>query len=726
MSVEQDIFLIGVTGSRKNITRMLNAAIRNVAGGDPITEGDDIDTINLKLDYFTGREGHNIGIFDLLDEECMKDDAVIARKEAFYNKVKACANCPFDCPNSKLKSEAQPLEYGSKEMEEYCPWPDPYDAEDSPTEPSRYIELVRVEEGEQGYTAKFSWYLYECYGPSDWADWEDIARLYDCRVFVDDNYYRNGQFIRFESATIYEPDGKEHRYGSGSTREEYDEFMDKLAELYPERYIPIRERYLEEKEAEKMRGLKEEEDEKERQRLEEEHQIKLNQTVWSRFASWEEDGVKAIRRVYDGLLWDMRNYRLSVVGSYFISDEEILNVLKVRAEKWKGVNDEFAGCYEELIRSFNEYCDTKKECKYDCVWDFCEGLARVCKDKKYGFIDTSGREVVPCKYDDARDFREGMAYVKLQSDKTITFNTGWTEPEGCLCGYIDKTGREVIPCQYRQGWDFSDGLAKVSLGIWDPDMPEPDVPFYLPSDIKWFFIDKTGAVVLEDAEDIDCFFDGLSRISRNGKTGFVDRNGHEVIPCKYDGAHQFCEGMTIVREDHLLPEDEQTEDMDFYSTEGFIDKVGREVVPCGKYDDLEEYHEGLARVSRDGKAGFVDKNGYEVIPCEYDWAHDFQEGLALAKKDGEECYIDKDRRVVLKLAELGVLSAWDFSDGLAAVICEPGGKRGYINKAGQLVIPCKYDEVHDFRDGLAMVKENSTWGFIDKTGQMVLPRMYNE
>ena len=46
MSVEQDIFLIGVTGSRKNITRMLNAAIRNVAAGDPIVESDDIETTN--------------------------------------------------------------------------------------------------------------------------------------------------------------------------------------------------------------------------------------------------------------------------------------------------------------------------------------------------------------------------------------------------------------------------------------------------------------------------------------------------------------------------------------------------------------------------------------------------------------------------------------------------------------------------------------------------------
>lgn len=345
MSVEQDIFLIGVTGSRKNITRMLNAAIRNVAAGDPIVESDDIEAVNLKLNYFTGREGHNIGIFDLLDEECMKDEAVIGKKEAFYYRVKACANCPFDCPNSKLKSDVQPLEYGSKEMEEYCPWPDPYYAEDAPTEPNRYIEIVRVEEGEKDYTAKFSWYLYECYGPHDWGDWEDIARLYDCRVFVDDNYYRDGAFMGFECATIYEPgSGKKLLYEAGETVKERDDFMHKLSELYPERYSPILEKYLKEKE-----------DEQERQHLEEERHIKLHYTVWKRFASWEEDGIKAIKGVYDGLLEDSLRYPNS------LSAQDILMVLKIRAEKWNGVNDEYASCYENLVLSFNDDYEQKRQ-----------------------------------------------------------------------------------------------------------------------------------------------------------------------------------------------------------------------------------------------------------------------------------------------------------------------------------------------------------------------------
>ena len=94
------------------------------------------------------------------------------------------------------------------------------------------------------------------------------------------------------------------------------------------------------------RYLKEKEDEEERQRLEEERHINLNRVAWKRFASWEEEGINAIRGVYDGLL----------DAPHIIPAEEVLNVLKVRAEKWKGISDEFAECYEELILRFNEYC----------------------------------------------------------------------------------------------------------------------------------------------------------------------------------------------------------------------------------------------------------------------------------------------------------------------------------------------------------------------------------
>ena len=56
----------------------------------------------------------------------------------------------------------------------------------------------------------------------------------------------------------------------------------------------------------------------------------------------------------------------------------------------------------------------------------------VCREDKYGYIDKTGREVIPCKYDDANVFSEGLAKVKKSGKR----------------GFIDKTGREVVPFIY--------------------------------------------------------------------------------------------------------------------------------------------------------------------------------------------------------------------------------------------------------------------------------------
>ena len=100
--------------------------------------------------------------------------------------------------------------------------------------------------------------------------------------------------------------------------------------------------------------------------------------------------------------------------------------------------------------------------RYDFAGDFSEGFAEVKLNGKYGFIDKTGREVIPCKYDDAESFHEGFAAVKLNGKY----------------GFIDKTGREVIPCKYDYTFKFSEGFAAVELNG------------------KYGFIDKKGKPLL--------------------------------------------------------------------------------------------------------------------------------------------------------------------------------------------------------------------------------------
>jgi hypothetical protein len=57
---------------------------------------------------------------------------------------------------------------------------------------------------------------------------------------------------------------------------------------------------------------------------------------------------------------------------------------------------------------------------------------------------------------------------------------------------------------------------------------------------------------------------------------------------------------------------------------------------------------------------------------------------------------------------------------------EVGGKWGFIDKAGKMVIPPKYNGAWKFSEGLAAVLtgDEKPWGFIDKTGNMVIPSQF--
>ena len=323
----------------------------------------------------------------------------------------------------------------------------------------------------------------------------------------------------------------------------------------------------------------------------------------------------------------------------------------------------------------------QKRCIYfpDSVKSFNNGLARVEKDKKYGFVDTTGTLVIPCQWDDAGSFSEGLAQV---------------EKDG-KCGYIDTTGKLVIPCQWEYASSFSEGLAAVS------------------KDGKYGFVDTTGKLV------IPCqwryaygFSEGLAAVlNTNGKYGFVDTTGKLVIPCKWDNAYEFSEGLAYV----------WTGSFRDYKC-GYIDTTGKLVIPC-QWDSAYSFSDGLAEVKKDGKWGFIDTTGKLVIPYQWISVDSFSNGVAKvctssrSRGPGNDqyTYIDTTGKRVTPDAWY---YAYSFSEGLAAV--EDFGKWGFIDTTGKLVIPYQWDEAESFSEGLAWVKKDGKYDIIDTNGNSIL------
>lgn len=305
--------------------------------------------------------------------------------------------------------------------------------------------------------------------------------------------------------------------------------------------------------------------------------------------------------------------------------------------------------------------------KYDAVLgNFSDGLLPVTKNKKLGYINAEGEEVIPCtkKYyiepgmDDGivkyGNFHDGLAQVY-----SFEGESGAIEFQGAKnikIGYMNKLGETVIPAIYDYADDFSEGKA------------------YVRSNDFQGFIDTTGKRLFQCKQSpADMFFsDGLVLISDydDGKYIFYNSEGKialEIPTDKYFRLHGFNDGLAYY--------EKINNETGGISEKGFIDKSGKEVLVLSEFHIVNDFSEGLASVSKDGEMyGFINTKGDLVIPCKYKgyidegdirYFHDFHDGVCLIEAEDSLYFINKKNEVVLNIKK-GLLCS-DMDSGVALV-----------------------------------------------------------
>ena len=226
---------------------------------------------------------------------------------------------------------------------------------------------------------------------------------------------------------------------------------------------------------------------------------------------------------------------------------------------------------------------------YSETYNFSCGWARVKEDGEKQFIDKDGKSVIPDPFPESyfnfnrirfeEDGKVGMYdenwkvvipadYKSLgvcTEDGLISFSE-----DGKEYGYLDKDGKVVIQEQFYNAENFAGGIAVVAeekdgnfrYGVidkkgnflidyqkkWLSNMGEGRVCFYNDNTSKFGMMDKNGnELVSAKYDDILPFTCGLALVEKNGKGGYINTKGEEVIPCRYYSAGYFYDDVVFVQ-----------------------------------------------------------------------------------------------------------------------------------------------------------------------------------
>jgi len=191
---------------------------------------------------------------------------------------------------------------------------------------------------------------------------------------------------------------------------------------------------------------------------------------------------------------------------------------------------------------------------------------------KWGYIDASGKEIIPPRFDYTEWFAEGLAWVKVDNREGYVDKAGKVSllPEGChgrqfSCGlatvecaggtgYVNHELEFKIEPQYDHAMTFNDScLAKVVSGDDHFFIRTDGTPVFhreaagfsenrawFEQDGKFGFIDTSGSVVIAPRfEEVYFFQQDRAPAKLNGLWGFIDSAGKVVVAPVYQEVGRF-------------------------------------------------------------------------------------------------------------------------------------------------------------------------------------------
>lgn len=225
-------------------------------------------------------------------------------------------------------------------------------------------------------------------------------------------------------------------------------------------------------------------------------------------------------------------------------------------------------------------------------------------DGRYGYMDATGKRVIPPVYETGDDFENGVAIVSTNGKY----------------GLIDTAGNFLIPAEYDFLFSLGDGLYKAKdsagkAGVLNQQGKtiinrDYDDVFHLQKnylmvekDYLSGCFDLNGKMIYPATSPLQLFFvNGRSVVYNEMKSGMIDTTGQYIIPLEYDSVGYFYKGYTTVTKNGVY---------------GAVDSTGKIIAEI-KYTTLQPFVNGYAVFRLQGKFGYVNTKGEEVVAAQFE------------------------------------------------------------------------------------------------------------
>lgn len=291
-------------------------------------------------------------------------------------------------------------------------------------------------------------------------------------------------------------------------------------------------------------------------------------------------------------------------------------------------------------------------------------LYPIKRNNKYGFIDDNGNIIVEPIYKYIGQFSNQVCSITNEINE-FHFNYNGKDYSHNESSIIDTNGNILFPFKkYIQFEEYFD-----------------DVTFcYHQKHKKFGVIDKFGKeripFIFEKSEiEYSKFSNGLAKIKKEEKYGFINKNNEIVIPCIYDKVSHYNDGFALAK---------------IKTKEFLINKKGE--IFKSKFKIVSTFNENLAIVKQNKKFGFINENNELLIDFLFDevWGC-FVLGHCLVKLNNKYGLIDKSGKLIIDYQYQVVRSIGN--DVFPAKVKK---KWTLVNLSGNLQFEPKFDYIDDF------------------------------